>query len=140
MRRGYTLIELTVVASVMALFAGLTWFGAQAARERLSAKDEVTDAVRFVAALRLRALTRSEDLTIVSQSGDLVARDRSDTEVMRFSGRRLGVALDAVSFALRDGALVCGREPLRVRMSSGSREFSVRAEGIYGPVVIEESR
>jgi len=136
MRRGHTLVEVLVAASIMVLLSALSWGGLRAAMPRLSDKEEAARLVQFFSSLRSQAIFREETITITSDGRVVTARDAAGMSIFsfvplrferaEFGGRR--------AFMLFDGACIGENGPFSLTLTGHGRTLVCAADGVYGPI------
>lgn len=124
MRRGATLPELLVVATILGVLATLATIRTAALRDRMSVRAAATEAVSTFALARRWSLSRAARTAVVvdTSGGTLVVRSFADTIARRRLGASHGVALAATrdSMAYAPNGLGYGASNLSLILRRGA--------------------
>jgi len=138
-RRGYSILELTLLLALAALLLGLAWPGARAARDAYAVRAARTETVDALARTRALAIARGgAALSALADSALLHVVDAADSVHVRVDLRPLGVELDGGagvdSFRVVYDGLGLGRVASRsIRLTRGRAEARITVSA-YGRV------
>jgi prepilin-type N-terminal cleavage/methylation domain-containing protein len=135
-KRAFTLIEVLVAASIMAMMAVISWIGMRAAMPQLSDREEVARAVQFIVLMRARAMEREELITLTSDGQTVTATDAAGSEIASFRPKRFTNSdlHGEHAYLLADGAAWSEGGPLTMTLLADDRSAVCSADGIYGPL------